>query len=67
LGEKLAFFSKTHVMIRFLQKATVVWAKHANIFAYFLVENIFKIKTSVPGHPAPHTVRYGCQIGSVQT
>jgi hypothetical protein len=46
--EKMAFFSKTNVMIKFLQKIAVVWAKNANILAKFLGENIFKILTSVP-------------------
>jgi hypothetical protein len=34
-GEITAFFSKTNVMIIFLQKATVVWTKNAYIFAKF--------------------------------
>jgi hypothetical protein len=32
-------------------KLAIVWAKNANIFAKFFGENIFKIITSVPGHP----------------
>jgi hypothetical protein len=39
--EKMAFFSKTNVMIKFFQKLAVVWAKNANIFAKFFCENIF--------------------------
>jgi hypothetical protein len=46
LVNKLAFFSKTNVTIKFVQ---IVAAKNANIFAQFLGENIFKIITSVPG------------------
>jgi uncharacterized membrane protein len=38
-------------MIKFLQKVAAVGAKNANIFAKFFGENIFKIITSVPGHP----------------
>jgi hypothetical protein len=48
LEKKLAFFSKTNVMIKFLQKVAAIWAKNANIFAKFYGENIFKITTSVP-------------------
>jgi hypothetical protein len=47
-AKQLAFFSKTNVMIKFLQKLAVVWAKIANILAKFFGENIFKIITSVP-------------------
>jgi hypothetical protein len=36
----MSFFSKTNVMIKFLQKLAVGWAKNANIFAKFLGENI---------------------------
>jgi hypothetical protein len=35
---KLAFFSKTNVMIKFLQKLAVVWAKNTNIFAKILAK-----------------------------
>jgi hypothetical protein len=48
-GKKLAFFSKTNVMIDFFQKQAVIWAKNANIFAKLFGENILKIITSVPG------------------
>jgi hypothetical protein len=41
-GEKIAFFSKLKVMIKFLQKLTV-WAKNINIFAKFFGGNILKI------------------------
>jgi hypothetical protein len=44
----MAFLSKTNVMIKFLQKQAVIWAKNANIFAKFFGENILKIITSVP-------------------
>jgi hypothetical protein len=49
-AKKLAFFSKTNVMIKFSQKLAVARAKNANIFAKFFGENIFKIKTSIPGN-----------------
>jgi hypothetical protein len=39
---------KNNVMIRFLQKLAVVWAKNAHIRAQFFGENIFKILTSLP-------------------
>jgi hypothetical protein len=48
-AKKLAFFSKTNVMIKFWQKLAEVWAKTSNIFAKFFVENILNIITSVPG------------------
>jgi hypothetical protein len=48
-AKKLAFISKTNVMIKFLEIVTVVWAKNANIFAEFFGENILKIMTSVLG------------------
>jgi hypothetical protein len=35
-------------MIKFLQKLAIVWAKNANVFVKFFVENILKIITSVP-------------------
>jgi hypothetical protein len=47
-AKNIAFFSKTNVMIIFLQKLEVAWAKNANIFAKFFGENIVKIITSVP-------------------
>jgi hypothetical protein len=46
--ELALFFTKTNVMIKFLQKLAVARAKNANIFAKFFGENIFKIVTSVP-------------------
>jgi hypothetical protein len=39
--KKLAFFSKTNVTIKFLQKVTEVWAINANMFAQLFGENIF--------------------------
>jgi hypothetical protein len=48
-AKKFAFFSKTSVVINFLQKLAVVRAKNAKIFAKFFGENILKIMTSVPG------------------
>jgi predicted membrane protein len=44
--KKMAFFSKTNVMIILWQKLAVVRAKKAKIFG----ENIFKIITSVAGN-----------------
>jgi hypothetical protein len=48
-AKKLAFFSKTNVRIKFLQKLAAVWAKNANFFSNFFGENIFKIITLVQG------------------
>jgi hypothetical protein len=47
--KKLAFFSKTNVMIKILLTSALIWVKNANFFAEFFGENIFKIVTSVPG------------------
>jgi hypothetical protein len=46
--EKMAFVSKTNVMIIFFSKTSSSLSKNANIFAKFFGENIFKIITSVP-------------------
>jgi hypothetical protein len=51
LAKKLAFFSRTNVMIQFWLNLALFWAKNAIFFAKFFSENIFKIVTSVPGHP----------------
>jgi hypothetical protein len=49
--EKLAFFSKTNVMIKFLRYLhCIVLSQKLPFFANFFGENIFKITTSVPGH-----------------
>jgi hypothetical protein len=48
--KKLAFFTKTNVMIN-LKKLALFWVKNANVFAKFFGENILKIITSVPGNP----------------
>jgi hypothetical protein len=50
-AEKLAFFSKTSVMIKMLHNLALFWVKNAIFFAEFFGENIQKIITSVPGHP----------------
>jgi hypothetical protein len=39
-GGKNGVFSKTNVMIIFLQKVAAVFAKNANFFAKFVGENI---------------------------
>jgi hypothetical protein len=44
-AKKMAFFSKTNVMIKILHNVSLFWAKNANFF----VETILKIITSVPG------------------
>jgi hypothetical protein len=49
----LMFFSKTNVMIKILHNLALPWVKNAKFFAEIFGENIFKITTSVPGHPAP--------------
>jgi hypothetical protein len=48
-AKKLAFFSKTNVMITIFAKTSrSLSKKNANFFANFFVENILKIITSVP-------------------
>jgi hypothetical protein len=41
-AKKLAFFSKTNVMIKFLHILALFWVKNANFFTEFIGENIFK-------------------------
>jgi hypothetical protein len=48
-AKKLAFFSKTNVMIKILHNVALFGVKNANFFAKFFGENILKIITSVPG------------------
>jgi hypothetical protein len=47
-AKKLAFFSKSNVMIKNLHNLALFWVKNANIFANVFGENILKIITSVP-------------------
>jgi hypothetical protein len=47
LGKKLAFFSKTNAMIKFLHNLALFWVQNAN-FSPIFCENIKKIVTSVP-------------------
>jgi hypothetical protein len=47
--KKMAFFSKTNVMIKILNNLALFWVKNANFFAEFFGENILRIITSVPG------------------
>jgi hypothetical protein len=46
--QKMAFFSKTNIMIQFLHNLALFGVKNANFFAIFFGENIFRIITSVP-------------------
>jgi hypothetical protein len=39
-AKKLAFFSKTNVMINFFQSLALFWVKNANFFAKVFGENI---------------------------
>jgi hypothetical protein len=48
-AKKLAFFSKTNVMINFFSKFGFVLSQKRQFFAKFFGENILKIITSVPG------------------
>jgi hypothetical protein len=48
-AKKMAFFSKTNVMIKILHNLALPRVKNANFFAIFFGENIFKIITLAPG------------------
>jgi hypothetical protein len=48
-AKKMAFFSKTNVMMKFLHNLALFRVKNANFFAEFFSKNISKIITSVPG------------------
>jgi hypothetical protein len=41
-AKKLAFFSKTNVVIKILHNLPLFWVKNAIFFAEFFGENIFK-------------------------
>jgi hypothetical protein len=69
LAKKLAFFSKTNVMIKNLHNLSLFWVKNANFFAEFLGENILKIITSsVPSlaHSLAQIVFSGHEIEGLQ-
>jgi hypothetical protein len=51
-AKKLAFFSKTNVIIKFFHNLPFVLSQKRQFFAEFFGENILKIITSIPGHPA---------------
>jgi hypothetical protein len=49
-AKKKVFFSKTNVMIKFLQKLAVVLSKKRQYFRQIFRRKYLKIITSVPGH-----------------
>jgi hypothetical protein len=51
-AKKIAFFSKTNVMIKILHNLALFWVKNAYFFAKCFGKNIFKIITSVPANNA---------------
>jgi hypothetical protein len=51
-GKKIGVFLKNQCYDHFFQNLALFWVKNANFFAKFFGENILKIITSVPGHPA---------------
>jgi hypothetical protein len=57
--KKLAFFSKTNVMIKILHILALFWVKNANFFAEFFGENILKNHNI-----GPRSWKYGpgCEI-----
>jgi hypothetical protein len=55
-AKKLAFFSKTNVMIKILHNLALFWVKTANFLLNFFGENILKIITSVPALIIPTRV-----------
>jgi hypothetical protein len=58
-AKKLAFFTKTNVMITIFAKTSSSLSKKRQFFAKFFVENIFKIVTSVAG---ASTYRAFCKV-----
>jgi hypothetical protein len=53
-AKRLAVFSKTNVMIKFLKKLPFVLSQKCQFFRRFFWRKYFlKIITSVPGHPVP--------------
>jgi hypothetical protein len=50
-AKKLAFFSETSIMIKFLQNLALFRVTKCQFFAKFMGENISKIIASVPGSP----------------
>jgi hypothetical protein len=65
LAKKLAFLSKTNVMIKFLHNLALFWVKNANFFAEFFGENILKIITSVPGGIRSHDPQLEAEANSM--
>jgi hypothetical protein len=61
-GEKMAFFSKTNVMIKNYHNLALFWVKNAKFFG----ENVSKIITSAPGgrDPNPRSLNTG-SVGSL--
>jgi hypothetical protein len=47
-GEKLAFFSKTNVLMKFLDNLALFRVKNAIFFAEFFGKNIFKNRNNGP-------------------
>jgi hypothetical protein len=48
-AKKLAFFSKTNVMIKILHNLALFWVKNANFFADFFRRKYFKNRNICPG------------------
>jgi hypothetical protein len=42
LVKKLAFFSKTYIMIKILHNSALIWAQNTNFFTEFFGDNILK-------------------------
>jgi hypothetical protein len=64
-AEKLAFFSKTNVLIKIVHNLTLFWVKNANFFAENIRENILKIITSVPGREMHQLEDLFCKSKSI--
>jgi hypothetical protein len=63
-GEKIGVFLKYQCYDQLFSKFSYVLSQKRHFFAKFFGENIIKIITSVPGHPAVN--RHGVREGQVQ-
>jgi hypothetical protein len=52
-------------MIKILHNVALFWVKNANFFAEFFGENILKIITSVPGHPARYILLFSLKSSNI--
>jgi hypothetical protein len=63
-AKKLAFFSKTNVMIKILHNLALFGVKNGNFFAIFFGKNILKIITSSPDPTTPTYYKIGMYMSN---